>query len=484
MSEAGPWLVLGGAAVVIACVVAVLVLVVRVLRARRVDAEDGTALTALEEALSAPTPDDDTLMPLLLAAAISVSGADAAALSFVAPSGRRRSYSANFEAATARQVIEELLEAEVPAEGRERVVVPIASRSGALAVYWLDEAPSERDGIAAELERLVATTFRARAESPERMQRAEPQTGEWWSRIADLNATLELEPLLRKVLETAVAESAADGAAASVRDAAADGPVAETMQLDDHERDWVDPILRAETVVPSITRYVGAQSPPDAGIATTIVVPLRDADGEAIGSLVAVWRRDIGDEVDARLADLEALADHARVAIDNAVRFRRIQIVAVRDPVSGIFDQRYFLGALSDACDVAQEQSKPLLLVALSAVDVTAAAHDVDLAALETSLAETAARIAEVVGDGGVTCRVALGTFAAIVPSLTLATGRRLLDRLAEVLTETEDGDPIVRWQLGAVERKRYEQADALWVRAVGELGPLGQESERTATAG
>jgi hypothetical protein len=269
-------------------------------------------------------------MPLLVAAAIEVARADAAVITFVRAGARRRSYSANLDVREARSVIDALV-----AEGRAPLpaglVAPIErpALTGALGVYWRDE--EEHEARRSDLEELVALAFRS-LPGVESVARAAPEDdAERWSRLAGFNGTLEAASLLQKIVGAALTDCGADAAAGRIGTPEVE-PVTAVTAFAEHELQWTETVLDSNPLMPSITRYLArADADIAAGepsIATAVVVPLRDAGGNAAGSLVAVWRVDLADEGDARLAELERLAEDARAALGNALRFQQLQSIA------------------------------------------------------------------------------------------------------------------------------------------------------------
>lgn len=334
MSGLAPWLVVGGAAGVIVCVAMTLAAVPRALRRRRAPVAGTTpARPALEQA-AASGADDDTLMPLLVAAAIDAARADAAVVTFVRAGDRRRSYSANLDVREARSVIDALV-AERPGPLPAALVAPIERRSlsGMLGVYWRDEA--EREVRRSDLEELVALAFRS-LPSVESVARTAPEEDtERWSRLADFNGTLEAAPLLQKIVGAALTDCGADAAAGRISTPELQ-PVTDVTAFAENELQWAETVLDSSPLMPSITRYLARSDAESAGsepsIATAIVVPLRDIDGVAAGSLLAVWRFDLAGEADERLAELEQLAEDARAALGNALRFQQLQSIAGAAP--------------------------------------------------------------------------------------------------------------------------------------------------------
>jgi GGDEF domain-containing protein len=480
MGEIGPWLVVGGASLVVVCVGITLLVVLRVLRRNGSAVGDRwAARSALAAAADATAADDDELMPLLLAAAIEATRADAAVVTFVRSGNRRRSYSAHLDLREARAAIDVLVALRAPEAG---LAVPIAvpEVKGVLAVYWRGEASRAVD--VAELDELAASAFQPLHRPADTGVRQLPSPDptedderERWSRVADLNQTIETPALLRKIVAATITHCGADAAAAGTRALDEQEPVAEALQFEDHEQPWAESVLSSETAIPSITRYVARGEPPagaEPPIGTAIVVPLRDPQGEAIGNLVAAWRRDLADEADEKVSELELLVDDARAALGNAGRFRRLQSIAGRDPLAGLFDQRYFLGLLAGAVEAARRSSQPLTLALLTASEIEPEAHDVRVTSLEEALANASARIADELGGRGTTCRVGLGDFVVIMPDTDLAAARRLLDAITEELSAEATGETTLKWSASPLELGDSERADELWERARRQLRP------------
>jgi GGDEF domain-containing protein len=497
VNDIGPWLVVGGAALVVLCAAVTVALLLRVLRrSRRALADAASARSALGEA-AAGGATDERLMPLLLGAAIEATGAAAGVVTVVREGDRRRSYSTGLHVHEARSAIDELVDLR-PQELVRRhrggvlpasVVLPIERPgiTGALAVYWRDEGLLGEIPTA-DLEELLATAFQplpGAAEAPG----TDGGESERWSRLADLTATLEPAALLRKIVAAALAECGADAAAARMPGPAEQEPVSEVRGFAEHERPWAESVLASEAVVPSITRYIAAREAPAASepsIATALVVPLRAPDGGTVGNLVAVWRADLGERADRKVVELELVADDARAALGNATRFQQLQALAVRDPATGLFDAQYFFGRLAGAVDAARRSGEPLVLLVFAAAEIEAGAPDLRVASLEQALASGSARIASAVGELGVTCRLGLGEFASILPNTDLARAQASLAAVTQELPREAAGETPLRWSASAVELGDGERADELWQRARRELdaevAASAQSASRPAT--
>jgi GGDEF domain-containing protein len=490
MTEIAPWLVVGGAALVVVCAAVVLADLHGALRRRRVAGAPGDARSALERAGAGDGVDEETLLPLLLRAVTEATGADAAVVTLLRD-GHRRSFSSGLPAREARGAVDELVSLAL-SEPRQRdasVVVPVeqGGTTGAVAAYWRDAAPREVD--AGELAELAAIAFpalppAAAGRRPAAAGAARADERERWSRLADLNATLEPALLLQKIVDATLAECGAAAAAARLGGAGEQDPVSEVRQFAEQERSWVESVLASETLLPSITRYLAPRGEEVTGgessIATAIVVPLRGPDAEPVGNLVAVWRRDLADEGDAKVAELEALVADAAAALGNASRVLRLQSLAVRDPSTGLFDQRHFRGLLAGAVETARRTWEPLSLLLFAAFEIEPAAHELAVASLEQALVEGSAGIARVVGERGVTCRVGLGEFAVILANTDLARARLLLDALGDELPAEAAGEARLTWAASAVQLAEREGEDELWQRARRELQPGRAAAVRT----
>ncbi|HET7137805.1 MAG TPA: hypothetical protein VFI04_05585 [Gaiellaceae bacterium] len=487
MSAVAPWLVVGGATAIVVCAVVALAAVLQALRRGRARLDGSrTAQAALVDAAALGIQEDEQLMPLLLAATSELARADAAIVTFTGVGGRRRSYSSGLDLRDARAATDELL---APASAsspsglterlRERLVLPVEqpATTGALALYWEGERPPNLD--TGSLEELVAMAFGPLSPPADAGPRELPPDDghgqERWARLAELNETVEPEALLQKIVGAALTVCGGDAAAARMSGTPGREPISSVGGFAEHERQWVESVLAAEAVVPSITRYIGPSGEATTGVAewigTAIVVPLRDAETNAIGNLVAVWRRDLAGDGDRKLAELEALADDARAALQNASRFQQLQSLAVPDRTTGLFPRRQFFDLLAGAVETARLTGQPLALLLFVATEIEPAAQDVHVASIEQALVDSSLRITTAVGDRGITCRVGLGDFAAVMANADAASAHSVLDSVMQDLS-TEANVATVRWSASAVQLGRSEGADALWRRARRELRP------------
>src|SRR5262249_4912703 len=77
------------------------------------------------------------------------------------------------------------------------------------------------------------------------------------------------------------------------------------------------------------------------GVQLGVLLPLASEDS-SLGTLAVFWRRPAEEPRDEDLVALEELALAASKAIENARQFHELHELAVRDPLSGLHNRRYF----------------------------------------------------------------------------------------------------------------------------------------------
>jgi diguanylate cyclase (GGDEF)-like protein len=269
--------------------------------------------------------------------------------------------------------------------------------------------------------------------------------------LAALFGTLELDELLLRVLETAVGLCEADAAAIALEQET--GPPLETRfgLAADESAPSLD-ALHAETRARSVSldyRYSageGGEEPLKHGV----VVPIRaPADEASWGALAVYWRRKVADLQEEELAALEELARNSARAIENARRYKAVHDLAELDPLSGLYNRRYFQDTLAREVKRAQRYRRRLSLLVFDVDGLKAINDEHGHLAGDALLVETADRLRSVTRGADVASRIGGDEFAVILPESTVADAQQLHERLSRVL-EAEPAGPVDRIQISA----------------------------------
>jgi diguanylate cyclase (GGDEF)-like protein len=232
--------------------------------------------------------------------------------------------------------------------------------------------------------------------------------------LADLSASIDLDEVLSRTLEAADAVPGADAALVSME--GPDGkPLVVTLGLSAEEAEQ---------------QAVAAEPSPDGDrIHCGLAVPLEGESGR-FGSLTVFSRSGDGALDERVLAELEALAERAGPALDNAKRFREARQLADLDALTGLHNRRYFHETLAREVARAQRYDRNLALIVFDLDDFKAVNDRIGHLAGDSVLADAAERVRDVVRSADIACRVGGDEFAVILPESTLADADQLYRRI------------------------------------------------------
>jgi diguanylate cyclase (GGDEF)-like protein len=198
-----------------------------------------------------------------------------------------------------------------------------------------------------------------------------------------------------------------------------------------------------------------------------VSVPLRDEEGEAIGTLAVFWRGRGREATDTELAALEELASRAGPAIENARRFREARQLADLDALTGLHNRRYFHETLARECSRAHRYDRTLALVVVDIDDFKSINDRIGHLAGDAVLAAVAERVQSVVRSADVACRVGGDELAVILPESVLADAEQLYRRI-EFAVGSRPLGPFERIHLsaGIAELQPEDDAKTLFERA------------------
>ena len=263
--------------------------------------------------------------------------------------------------------------------------------------------------------------------------------------VGELSASIDLDEVLSRTLEAAVAVPRADAALVSME--GPDGkPLVATLGLSAEEAE-----RQAVTGAPDERQ---ARS-----------VPLTGESGRF--GYLTVFSRSAGALDERVLGELETLADRAGPALDNAKRFREACQFADLDDLTGLHNRRYFHETLAREVARAQRYDRRLALVVFDLDDFKKVNDRIGHLAGDAVLAEAAERVRDVVRSADVACRVGGDEFAVILPESTLADADQLYRRIQQAVSTR----PLVQvgklhLSAGVAELRSEDDGTSLFERA------------------
>jgi diguanylate cyclase (GGDEF)-like protein len=198
-----------------------------------------------------------------------------------------------------------------------------------------------------------------------------------------------------------------------------------------------------------------------------VSIPLRDGEGEPIGTLAVFWRGETREASDEELGALEELAARAGPAIENARRFREARQLADLDALTTLHNRRYFHETLVRERARAHRYDRQLALVVFDIDDFKAINDRIGHLAGDSVLAGVAERLRSVVRSADIACRVGGDEFAVILPESKLEDAEQLYRRVQFAVGARPIG-PFERLHLsaGIAQLRSDDDATSLFERA------------------
>ncbi len=290
----------------------------------------------------------------------------------------------------------------------------------------------------------------------------------WARQLSALTETRDLDELLSRVLQGAGLLADADAAAVALWEEG-EPPIVKAMNL---TADEALPLLGSwppESRSRSLTiryRFPGETSAGPNAIQLGVLLPLAPDQGATTGTLAVFWRRAIDEPKEDDLAALEELALTAGRAFENARQFRELHELAVRDPLSGLHNRRYFHETLAHEVKRAHRYDRRLALIFFDLDNFKSINEEIGHLGGDSVLAEVADRLRSVVRGADIPCRVGGDEFAVILPESSLEDVERFFQRLQLAI----QGQPIGRIpnlgvSAGMAELGRDDDATSLFRR-------------------
>ncbi len=290
----------------------------------------------------------------------------------------------------------------------------------------------------------------------------------WARQLSALTETRDLDELLNRVLQGAALLADADAGAVALWEEG-EPPIVKAMNLSAEE---ALPLLGSwppESRSRSLTiryRFPGEAAAGPNAIQLGVLLPLGTDQGATAGTLAVFWRRSVEEPKDDDLAALEELALTAGRSIENARQFRELHELAVRDPLSGLHNRRYFHETLAHEVKRAHRYDRRLALIFFDLDNFKSINEEIGHLGGDAVLAEVADRLRSVVRGADIPCRVGGDEFAVILPESSLEDVERFFQRLQLAI----QGQPIGRIpnlgiSAGMAELGRDDDATSLFRR-------------------
>ena len=292
----------------------------------------------------------------------------------------------------------------------------------------------------------------------------------WARQLSGLAETLDLDELLARVLQGAALLASADAAAVALWPEG-EPPIVKAMNL---KADEALPLLGSwppESRSRALTiryRFPGEGS--GAGAANAIqlgvLLPLSVEQSSPTGTLAVFWRRAAKELGEDDLSALEELALTAGKAIENARQFEELHELAVRDPLTGLHNRRYFHDTLDHEVKRAHRYDRRLALIFFDLDDFKAINEDIGHLGGDSVLAEMAQRLGLVVRGADIPCRVGGDEFAVILPESSVEDAELFFRRLKLAIQGQPVGRvPHLQISAGMAELGRDDDATSLFRR-------------------
>jgi diguanylate cyclase (GGDEF)-like protein len=302
---------------------------------------------------------------------------------------------------------------------------------------------------------------------PDELRRAQFEL-RWARQLSALTETRDLEELLNRVLQGATLLVDADAGAVALWEEG-QAPVVKAMNL---SADEALPLLASwppESRSRSLTiryRFPGESVIGPTSIQLGVLLPLGTDGSATSGTLAVFWRRSVDEPKDDDLVALEELALTAGRSIENARQFRELHELAVRDPLSGLHNRRYFHETLAHEVKRAHRYDRRLALIFFDLDNFKSINEEIGHLGGDAVLAEVADRLRSVVRGADIPCRVGGDEFAVILPESSLEDVERFFQRLQLAI----QGQPIGRIpnlgiSAGMAELGRDDDATSLFRR-------------------
>jgi diguanylate cyclase (GGDEF)-like protein len=197
------------------------------------------------------------------------------------------------------------------------------------------------------------------------------------------------------------------------------------------------------------------------------VVPLRPPSGETIGALAVFCRPGTSAPSQEVLAELRALADVIAATAAAALEFEAMRESAMRDPLTGLYNRRFFHEELERQVIRAQRYRRLVTIVMLDVDDFKRVNLELGHLDADAVLAEVGARLGASVRGADSASRIGGDEFGVILPEAGMRDAQHMYNRLTLSLATAPSLTRVaVTLSAGIGEFERGDDAGSLFRRS------------------
>jgi diguanylate cyclase (GGDEF)-like protein len=291
--------------------------------------------------------------------------------------------------------------------------------------------------------------------------------------LAEIASTIDLDDVLQRTLAAAVEDAAVDAAMLAVHQVE-DEPLVATVGMTAEEASR-QPVATAPPGGARAVRISYRYGPEEGGLREAgseliqggVAVPVREGEGNPVGTLAVFWRNENRGPEEGEVARLEQLAATSAPAIRNAQRFRETRELADVDALTGLHNRRFFHETLGRECARAERYDHRLALIILDVDDFKETNDRVGHLAGDAVLAAVAERLRGAVRRADLACRVGGDEFAIILPEAGERDAEQLYRRIQFAVGSGSAGPAErVRMSAGIAELRPEDDPISLFQRA------------------
>lgn len=153
---------------------------------------------------------------------------------------------------------------------------------------------------------------------------------------------------------------------------------------------------------------------------------------------------------------VEAFSSQAAISIQNAYLFQQVREQAVTDPLTGVYNRRYFMETVNHEIELARQQKRKLALIMIDLDHFKLVNDTFGHVAGDQVLVRISRSATSIIRNSDVCCRYGGEEFAILLPETDLNAALQVAERLREEINQTRvqtrKGEVVVTASIGVVE--------------------------------